>query len=237
MSEARILLVEDEESFADALTVGLKREGFEVNWVTDGVSAIEAFESFGPDLILLDVMLPSLSGLDVCRTIRLKSDVPIIMMTARDSEIDIVVGLEVGADDYVTKPYRLRELVARLRAVLRRVDSNPPDASSSAGILDPIELDDLTVDRDRHEVLLRDRPVAMPLKEYELLVQLVTHAGRVQTRDQLIDAAWGTDYVGDTKTLDVHVRRLRSRLEEDPRRPRRIVTVRGVGYRYETRCE
>ena len=237
MSEARILLVEDEESFADALTVGLKREGFEVNWVTDGVSAIEAFKSFGPDLILLDVMLPSLSGLDVCRTIRLKSDVPIIMMTARDSEIDIVVGLEVGADDYVTKPYRLRELVARLRAVLRRVDSNPPDASTSAGILDPIELDDLTVDRERHEVLLRDRPVAMPLKEYELLVQLVTHAGRVQTRDQLIDAAWGTDYVGDTKTLDVHVRRLRSRLEEDPRRPRRIVTVRGVGYRYETRCE
>ena len=224
-----VLVVEDEESFIEALTVGLRREGFEVAVARDGVAALEAFELHKPDLVLLDVMLPRMSGLDVCRQIRTKSKVPIIMVTAKGAEIDTVVGLEVGADDYVTKPYRLRELVARMRAVLRRSpgDDAPEDS------LGAIDVGDVRLDPERHEVWVRDEQVPLPLKEFDLLHLLLVNAGRVLPRELLIDRVWGHDYVGDTKTLDVHVKRLRAKVEEDPANPVRIVTIRGLGYKYE----
>ena len=227
-----VLLVEDEESIADALTVGLTREGFDVEWVADGVSAIEAFERKTPNLVLLDVMLPNMSGLDVCRLIRLKSEVPVIMVTAKTEEVDAVVALELGADDYVTKPYQFRELVARIRAILRRAEARNQDKAIK-NVPSRLKAGDLVIDQDRHEVLLNYQLIALPLKEYELLLQLVANAGRALSRDDLIDAVWGTDYVGGTKTLDVHIRRIRSRIEDDPQRPLRVITIRGVGYRYE----
>jgi two-component system response regulator RegX3 len=229
-----VLVVEDEESFVEALVVGLQREGFRVEVARDGIEAIEQFERVDPDLILLDVMLPRMGGVDVCRQIRTTSNVPIIMVTAKASEIDTVVGLEVGADDYVSKPYRLRELVARMRAALRRsagaVGGVPLD-----GDADVLEVGDVRLDVERHEVVIRDEEVRLPLKEFELLELLLDNAGRVLTRDTLISRVWGADYVGDTKTLDVHIKRLRAKVEEDPANPRRIVTIRGLGYKYEVR--
>jgi two-component system, OmpR family, response regulator RegX3 len=225
-----VLVVEDEESFVEALVVGLKREGFVVTVARDGVDGIELFDKVRPDLILLDLWLPKRSGIDVCREIRARSRVPIIMVTAKSSEIDTVVGLEVGADDYVTKPFRLRELVARMRAVMRRVPKNEesPDEGES------LEVDGLSLDPDRHEVSLRGNLVPLPLKEFELLEILMANAGRVLTRETLIDRIWGPNYVGDTKTLDVHIKRLRAKVEDDPSRPVRITTVRGLGYKFET---
>lgn len=225
-----ILVVDDEQSYRDALSVALQREGFLVELAADGVEALERFEVTKPALILLDVMLPRISGVDVCRQIRARSQVPIIMVTARNAEIDAVVGLEVGADDYVSKPFRLRELVARVRAALRRV---PSLEEGRAEAVDSVEVGDVRVDVSRHEVFVRGALVALPLKEFELLELLLTNAGRVLTRDVLIDRIWGPNYYGDTKTLDVHIKRLRAKVEEDPARPNRIVTVRGVGYRYE----
>ena len=225
-----MLVVEDEESYIDALTVSLRREGFLVHVARDGVAALEAFDEVRPDLILLDVMLPKLSGVDVCREIRKRSQVPIIMVTAKSEEIDAVVGLEVGADDYVTKPYRFRELVARMRAALRRVSHDDRSMDASDGVL---EVGDVALDPDRHEVVIRGEPVALPLKEFELLALLLENAGRVLTRDTLISRVWGYDYVGDTKTLDVHVKRLRRKVELDPSDPQRIVTIRGLGYKYQ----
>jgi len=226
---ARILVVEDEESFVEALTVGLKREGFRVNVARDGADALALFDVVKPDLVLLDIMLPRVSGLDVCREIRRRSRVPIIMVSAKTAEIDTVVGLEVGADDYVPKPYRLRELVARMRAALRRAPS--PDGPPSEGTL---EVGDVRLDPERHEVFVRGVKVNLPLKEFELLEVLLDNAGRVLTRDLLIDRVWGADYVGDTKTLDVHVKRLRAKVEENSALPQRIVTIRGLGYKYES---
>ncbi|MCU1486325.1 MAG: phoP [Actinomycetia bacterium] len=227
-----ILVVEDEESFVDALVVGLQREGFRVEVARDGIEALEQFELVDPDLILLDVMLPRMSGIDVCRQIRTKSKVPIIMVTAKSSEIDTVVGLEVGADDYVSKPYRLRELVARMRAALRRVpEGGPLGVDDEDG--DVLEVGDVRLDVERHEVVIRGSDVSLPLKEFELLELLLTNAGRVLPRDTLISRVWGADYVGDTKTLDVHVKRLRAKVEDDPSHPTRIVTIRGLGYKYE----
>jgi len=225
-----ILVVDDEPSYRDALSVALQREGFVVETAADGAEAIQRFDQTRPALILLDVMLPQMSGVDVCRELRTRSQVPIIMVTARNAEIDAVVGLEVGADDYVTKPFRLRELVARVRAALRRApnDGTGPDAS-----LEVIEVGDVKVDAARHEVFVNDTLVPLPLKEFELLELLLLNAGRVLTRDVLIDRIWGPNYYGDTKTLDVHIKRLRAKLEVDPANPTRIVTVRGVGYRYE----
>ena len=231
MAEATVLVVEDEESFVDALMVSLRREGFLVHVARDGAEALQMFDDIGPDLILLDVMLPKLSGVDVCREIRKRSQVPIIMVTAKSEEIDAVVGLEVGADDYVTKPYRFRELVARMRAALRRAPV--PDAVATPGDDGVLEVGDVALDPDRHEVLIRGEPVALPLKEFELLTLLLENAGRVLTRDTLISRVWGYDYVGDTKTLDVHVKRLRRKVELDPSDPQRIVTIRGLGYKYQ----
>ncbi len=225
-----VLLVEDEESFVEALTLGLRREGFAVDVARDGAEALARFEARRPDVVLLDLMLPKVSGIDVCRQIRARSTTPIIMLTAKDSEVDAVVGLEVGADDYVTKPYRMRELVARVRAVLRRSGLDPHDGDSSA---EALEVGDVRLDPDRHEVTVRGIGVNLPLREFELLELLLANAGRVLTRDTLIDRIWGHDYVGDTKTLDVHIKRLRSKLENDPARPTRIITIRGLGYRYE----
>jgi two-component system, OmpR family, response regulator RegX3 len=225
-----ILVVDDEQSYRDALSVALRQEGFAVEVAADGIEAIERFDASHPALVLLDVMLPRLSGIDVCREIRSRSRVPIIMVTARSAEIDAVVGLEVGADDYVSKPFRLRELVARIRAAIRRV---PLADQSDAAVLDTLEVGDVRLDAGRHEVLVRDELVALPLKEFELLELLLANAGRVLTRDVLIDRVWGPNYFGDTKTLDVHVKRLRAKIEDDPARPARIITVRGVGYRYE----
>ena len=226
-----VLVVEDEDSFIDALTVGLKREGFRVQVARDGAEALDLFDVVCPDIVLLDVMLPKVSGIDVCRELRARSRVPIIMVTAKGAEIDTVVGLEVGADDYVTKPYRLRELVARMRAVLRR-------APTEAGPADPgnevLAVGDVAVDPERHEVTIRGEQVSLPLKEFELLALLLDNAGRVLTRDVLIDRVWGHDYVGDTKTLDVHVKRLRAKVEEDPSNPTRIITIRGLGYKYDS---
>jgi len=230
-SEAHVLVVEDEPSFSEALTIGLEREGFRVSIAADGASALARFDELAPDLVLLDLMLPFVSGLDVCREIRLKSQVPIIMVTAKTSEIDTVVGLEVGADDYVTKPYRLRELVARMHAVLRRFDGRPDDAVAVESR--PIVVGELSVDPQRHEVRVKGEIVMMPLKEFELLTLLMENAGRVLTRDTLIDRVWGSDYVGDTKTLDVHIKRIRAKIEEDPRNPTRIVTIRGLGYKFD----
>jgi len=244
-----VLVVEDEESFVEALTIGLEREGFVVHVARDGAEAIEVFDDVEPDLVLLDVMLPKLSGIDVCRELRSRSDVAIIMVTAKSAEIDTVVGLEVGADDYVSKPYRMRELVARMRAVLRRkgVEEQIPAAAavggggagSSRAVApaddDVIAVGDVSVDHQRHEVWIRGALVALPLKEFELLALLLENAGRVLTRDQLIDRVWGADYVGDTKTLDVHVKRLRAKVEVDPSHPVHIVTIRGLGYKFENR--
>ncbi|MCX6523761.1 MAG: response regulator transcription factor [Actinobacteria bacterium] len=229
-----VLLVEDEEAFVDALTVGLGREGFIVEVARDGAEALERFALVKPDLVLLDVMLPNISGLDVCREIRRSSDTPIIMVTAKGAEIDTVVGLEVGADDYVTKPYRLRELVARMRAVLRR--HGAATGTDGAGVegdsREVLALDGVELDTDSHEVRVRGEVVNLPLKEFELLSLLMENAGRVLPRSTLIDRVWGSDYVGDTKTLDVHVKRVRSKIEDDPARPTRIVTIRGLGYKY-----
>jgi two-component system response regulator RegX3 len=225
---SRILVVEDEETLAEAISFLLSKEGFEVEIAEDGPAAIAAFEKNGADLILLDLMLPGLSGTEVCRQIRAKSSVPIIMLTAKDSEIDKVVGLEIGADDYVTKPYSSRELIARIRAVLRRGETG--DATSADGVLSvgPIRLDS-----DRHVISVNGEQVALPLKEFELLEFLMRNSGRVLTRMQLIDRVWGSDYVGDTKTLDVHIKRLRAKVEKDPANPELIQTVRGMGYKLE----
>jgi two-component system response regulator RegX3 len=225
-----VLVVDDEQSYRDALRVALEREGFRVEVAADGAEAIERFDATRPSLVLLDIMLPRISGIDVCRELRTRSQVPIIMVTARNAEIDAVVGLEVGADDYVTKPFRLRELVARVRAALRRGRGEEPGVTDYGDVL---EIGDVRLDAGRHEVLVRGERVALPLKEFELLELLLANAGRVLTRDTLIDRVWGPNYYGDTKTLDVHVKRLRAKVEEDPAHPSRIVTVRGVGYRYE----
>jgi two-component system response regulator RegX3 len=231
MTEAPlILVVDDEQSYRDALRVALEREGFRVEVAADGVEAIERFDAARPQLVLLDVMLPRISGVDVCRELRTRSQVPIIMVTARNAEIDAVVGLEVGADDYVTKPFRLRELVARVRAALRR---GRTDDGAVVQHGDVLEIGEVRLDAGRHEVRVRGEQVALPLKEFELLELLLANAGRVLTRDVLIDRVWGPNYYGDTKTLDVHVKRLRAKVEDDPASPERIVTVRGVGYRYE----
>jgi two-component system response regulator RegX3 len=231
MAEAPlILVVDDEESYRDALSVALEREGFRVALAADGQEAIDQFEETRPGLVLLDVMLPRISGVDVCRELRSRSRVPIIMVTARSAEIDAVVGLEVGADDYVSKPFRLRELIARVRAALRRTSEEEAIDTATQEVL---EVGDVRLDAGRHEVFVRGDPVALPLKEFELLELLLANAGRVLTRDVLIDRIWGPNYFGDTKTLDVHVKRLRAKVEEDPSNPTRVVTIRGVGYRYE----
>lgn len=228
---AHILLVEDEESISKPLAFLLEREGYKVTVAADGNDAVNAFEAGGIELILLDLMLPGLPGTEVCRKIRKKSQVPIIMLTAKDSEIDIVVGLELGADDYVTKPYSTRELLARVRAAFRRAvpsESTVPDTDDS-GVLEELGI---RLDTERHSVTVRDEEISMPLREFELLELLMSHSGRVLTRGQLIDRVWGSDYYGDTKTLDVHVKRVRSRIEEEPAHPKLISTVRGVGYRF-----
>ncbi|MFM1790921.1 MAG: hypothetical protein RLZZ526_1248 [Actinomycetota bacterium] len=229
MNNPTVLVVEDEESFVEALKVGLKREGFRVEVARDGLQALDMFDLVQPDVILLDVMLPKMSGIDVCRQLRKKTTTPIIMVTAKGAEIDTVVGLEVGADDYVTKPYRLRELVARMRAVLRRVPQNQGGELSGTSVT----VGDISIDPEQHEVVIRGEASTLPLKEFELLHILIANAGRVLPRETLIDRVWGTDYVGDTKTLDVHVKRLRSKIEDDPANPTRIVTIRGLGYKYE----
>ncbi|QIK63988.1 response regulator transcription factor [Leucobacter viscericola] len=228
-----ILLVEDEESISQPLAFLLEREGYRVTVVDDGAEAVRSFAANPVDLVLLDLMLPSLPGTEVCRAIRLTSQVPIIMLTAKDSEIDIVVGLELGADDYITKPYSTRELLARIRASLRRPASAPVDDSAAPSV-DSQVLDELGVrlDTERHAVTVRGEEVAMPLREFELLEMLMRHSGRVLTRGQLIDRVWGSNYYGDTKTLDVHVKRIRARIEEEPSKPTLISTVRGVGYRF-----
>ena len=229
-----VLVVEDEPSFVEALSIGLRREGFGVEVASDGSEALVRFDELSPDLVLLDVMLPGLSGIDVCRELRTRSKVPIIMVTAKGEEIDAVVGLEVGADDYVVKPYRMRELVARMRAVLRRHEERVATGTSAVPFADEVfTVGDVTVDVARHEATVRGKLVALPLKEFELLELLVSHAGRVLTRDTLVTRIWGHDYVGDTKTLDVHVKRLRSKIEPEPSAPRYIVTVRGLGYKFE----
>jgi len=230
MSEATIFVVEDEASFVEALSIGLRREGFDVVVAVDGAEALARFDEVQPDLVLLDVMLPKVTGLEVCRQLRKRTQVPIIMVTAKSAEIDTVVGLEVGADDYVTKPYRIRELVARIRAVLRRADATGPVSALSPGT---IEVGDVRLDPDEHRASVSGADVSLPLKEFELLHLLLANAGRVLPRETLIDRVWGTDYVGDTKTLDVHVKRLRSKIEPDPANPTRIVTIRGLGYKYE----
>lgn len=227
----KLLLVEDERSIAEALTVSLEAEGFQVAWVADGAEALPAFERTRPDLIVLDVMLPGMSGTEICRSIRARSQVPIIMLTARDTEVDRVVGLELGADDYVTKPFSSRELIARIRAILRRGGAGVGTEIDDV----PVEVAGVRVDRARRELHVDGELVDLPPKEFDLVAVLVEHAGRVLTRRQLIDEVWGADYVGDTKTLDVHVRRLRRKLEEDPAFPTRIQTVRGVGYRFSDR--
>jgi len=234
MSVQTVLVVEDEESFIDALSVGLKREGFRVEVARDGMEALNRFDIINPDLVLLDVMLPRVSGIDVCRQLRRRTQVPIIMVTAKGAEIDTVVGLEVGADDYITKPYRLRELVARIRAVLRRAPGER-EASANGGELTDgaLVVGDVSLDPEQHEVVVRGESISLPLKEFELLHLLLANAGRVLPRETLIDRVWGTDYVGDTKTLDVHVKRLRGKVEPDPANPVRIVTIRGLGYKYE----
>ncbi len=225
---ARVLVVEDEESFSDALSYMLRKEGFEVSVAATGTSALTEFDRTGADIVLLDLMLPEMSGTEVCRQLRQRSHVPIIMVTARDSEIDKVVGLEIGADDYVTKPYSPRELVARIRAVLRRQTVDIAELSAPTLAAGPVRMD-----VERHVVTVDGAAVQLPLKEFELLELLLRNAGRVLTRGQLIDRVWGADYVGDTKTLDVHVKRLRSKVEPEPSAPRYIVTVRGLGYKFE----
>jgi two-component system response regulator RegX3 len=261
VSHTKVLLAEDDESFIDALVIGLSREGFDITVARDGNQALKLFDEVDPDLILLDLMLPRLSGIDVCRSIRARSSVPIIMVTAKGTEIDTVVGLEVGADDYVSKPYRLRELVARMRAVLRRTPvgaeteaagskavKGAPDgvdrrsgsgrAADGGGVAvehhgNVLEAGGIQIDPDRHLVFVRGEDVHLRRKEFELLSLLMENAGRLLTRDVLIDRIWGSDYFGDTKTLDVHIKRLRSHVEEDPSSPKLITTIRGVGYRFD----
>jgi two-component system, OmpR family, response regulator RegX3 len=223
-----VLVVEDEEAFIEALESGLRREKFRVRVARTGRSALEMVADAPPDIVLLDVMLPDASGVDICRTIRRSCEVPIIIVSAKSSEVDTVVGLEVGADDYVAKPFRLRELIARMRAALRRA----PEGNGRNGS-EPLVMADLTLDRERREVVFRGRSLRLPLKEFELLEVLMANAGKVVTRKTIIDRVWGATYVGDTKTLDVHVKRLRARLEDDRAIPRRIVTIRGVGYRFD----
>lgn len=230
MSVPVILVVEDEESYIDALEVGLAREGFDIKVARTGAEALSVFDSLQPDLIVLDVMLPGISGVDVCREIRSRSDVPIIMVTAKSAEIDIVVGLEVGADDYVTKPYRLRELVARIRSALRRSGSRP--AAGTELPSESIDIGDISMNLETREVMVRGEALTLPLKEYELLYFLMDNAGKVINRYKLIERVWGYDYVGDTKTLDVHIKRLRSKIERSPGDPKYILTARGVGYRF-----
>jgi two-component system response regulator RegX3 len=232
VSQQTVFVVEDEASFVEALQIGLTREGFRVEVATDGVEALERFPLVRPDIVLLDVMLPRISGIDVCRQIRAQSTVPIIMVTAKASEIDTVVGLEVGADDYVTKPYRIRELVARIRALLRRTSMDatgeverPRETTLKVG--------NVELDPDEHRVTVDGVEIGLPLKEFEVLHLLLLNAGRVLTREVLIGRVWGADYVGDTKTLDVHIKRLRSKVEDNPGSPTRIVTIRGLGYRFE----
>lgn len=223
----RVLVVEDEDSFSDPLAFMLRKEGYEVFLAADGHAAVAQFDTHGPDIVLLDLMLPGLSGTEVCKIIRGRSSVPIIMLTAKDGEVDKVVGLELGADDYVTKPFSSRELLARIRAVLRRhgeVDELVPPT---------VEAGSVRIDIDRHLVSVRGNNIAMPLKEFDLLEILVRNSGRVLTRSQLIDRVWGSDYVGDTKTLDVHIKRLRAKIEVDPAKPVHIVTVRGLGYKFQ----
>ncbi|MDC0245263.1 response regulator transcription factor [Acidimicrobiaceae bacterium] len=235
MDKKQILVVEDEDSFVDALTVGLEREGFIVKVAINGTEALKIFEEIKPDLILLDIMLPEISGIDVCREIRTKSDVPIIMVTAKGEEIDTVLGLEIGADDYVTKPYRLRELVARIRSVLRRAEDTKKTNLKLGNQTDNdslLEVGNVSVNLSRHEVLVDDQQVMVPLKEFDLLVLLMENPNRVLTRDTIIDRIWGFDYVGDTKTLDVHIKRLRNKIEANHKDPKKIITVRGVGYKY-----
>jgi two-component system response regulator RegX3 len=231
MTTPTVLLVEDEPSFVEALQIGLAHEGFNVVVARDGEEALVVFASSSPDLVLLDVMLPKMSGFDVCREIRKTSQVPIIMVTAKSEEIDTVVGLEVGADDYVTKPYRMRELVARMRAALRRTN----DATGEIEVVSSsvVRVGNLVIDPDQHIVTVDSVEVSMPLKEFELLYLLAVNAGRVLPRETLIDRVWGSDYVGDTKTLDVHIKRIRTKIEVDPSNPTRIVTIRGLGYKYE----
>lgn len=223
----RVLVVEDEESFSEALSFMLRKEGYEVEVAADGPAALETFDREGADIVLLDLMLPGIPGTEVCRQLRAKSSVPIIMVTAKDSEVDKVVGLEIGADDYVTKPYSSRELLARVRAVLRRKGEEEELLPAV------IEAGPVRIDVERHAVSVRGAAVSMPLKEFDLLELLVRNAGRVLTRTQLIDRIWGADYVGDTKTLDVHIKRIRAKVEVNPAEPDHIVTVRGLGYKFE----
>jgi len=225
-----VLIVEDEESLADPLAFLLRKEGFEASVINDGAGALAAFDRTNPDIVLLDLMLPGMSGTEVCKALRSRSSVPVIMVTARDSEIDKVVGLELGADDYVTKPYSARELIARIRAVLRRGADAGADDETVDGVL---EAGPVRMDVDRHTVSVDGELITLPLKEFDLLEYLMRNAGRVLTRGQLIDRVWGADYVGDTKTLDVHVKRLRSKIEPDPSSPVHLLTVRGLGYKFE----
>jgi two-component system response regulator RegX3 len=224
----RVLIVEDEESMADPLAFLLRKEGFHTEIASNGPDALLAFDRHGADIVLLDVMLPGMSGTEVCKQLRSRGPVPVIMVTARDSEIDKVVGLELGADDYITKPYSTRELIARIRAVLRR-GAEPEDADAAVLRAGPVRMD-----IDRHVVSVHGKAVPLPLKEFDLVEYLIRNAGRVLTRGQLIDRVWGSDYVGDTKTLDVHVKRLRAKIEPDPAAPRYLITVRGLGYKLET---
>jgi len=223
----KILVVEDEKSLSEPLAYLLRREGYDVSVVDNGIAAVAAVDASPPDLMLLDLMLPGLAGTEVCREVRVRSSLPIIMLTAKDSEVDIVVGLELGADDYVTKPYSSRELLARIKAVLRRRsdDGEPP--------VSVLEYHGIVLDSDRHQLTVKGTPVSLPLKEFELLELLMLNAGRVLTRGQIIDRVWGSDYFGDTKTLDVHIKRLRSKIEDNPGEPTLIVTVRGLGYRFD----
>lgn len=222
----KVLVVEDEESYREALAYMLRKEGFEVVEAADGATGLAEFDRQGADIVLLDLMMPGMPGTEVCRQLRQRGTVPVIMVTARDSEVDKVVGLELGADDYVTKPYSHRELVARIRAVLRR-------GQDVELVPDVVESGDVRMDIERHEVSVRGSEVRLALKEFELLEMLLRNAGRVMTRHQLIDRVWGADYVGDTKTLDVHIKRLRAKIEEDPSNPRYLITVRGLGYKFD----
>ena len=224
-----VLIVEDEESLADPLAFLLRKEGFEASIVNDGAQALPTFERVSPDIVLLDLMLPGMSGTEICKALRARSNVPVIMVTARDTEIDKVVGLELGADDYVTKPYSARELIARIRAVLRR-GADPTEEDLDFAVL---EAGPVRMDVERHTVAVNGEPITLPLKEFDLLEYLMRNAGRVLTRGQLIDRVWGVDYVGDTKTLDVHVKRLRSKIEPDSANPKHLITVRGLGYKLE----
>jgi len=223
----RVLVVEDEQNLREPLVIQLQREGYQTIEAEDGIKALALFESENPDLILLDLMLPGKSGSEVCRTIRATSNVPIIMLTAKDTEIDKVVGLEIGADDYITKPYSTRELLARMKAVLRR----SVEPSVVAGNV--IEAGPVSMDIERHQVFVHGEKIAMPLKEFELLELLLENVNRVLTRGQIIDRVWGSNYFGDTKTLDVHIKRIRSKIEDDPARPVHLLTVRGLGYKFE----